>query len=59
KIAFDSNRDGKAVWVMNADGSGQTKLTNKPMSIEGLPVFSPGGSTRHDSVSHTCEHTSR
>ena len=30
-IAFDSLRDGNGeIYVMNADGSGQTRLTNKP-----------------------------
>ena len=31
KIAFDSNRDGNdEIYVMNADGTGQTRLTNNP-----------------------------
>ena len=31
KIAFKSDRDGNwEIYVMNADGSGQTRLTNNP-----------------------------
>jgi hypothetical protein len=31
KIAFDSGRDGNTeIYVMNADGTGQTGLTNNP-----------------------------
>jgi TolB protein len=31
RIAFSSNRDGNyEVYIMNADGSGQTNLTNNP-----------------------------
>ena len=38
KIAFVSTRDGGAdeIYVMNADGSGQTRLTNN--SFDGLPM---------------------
>lgn len=32
-IAFDSNRDGnEEIYVINADGTGQTRLTNEPAS---------------------------
>jgi TolB protein len=32
RIAFDSDRDGatEEIYVMNADGSGETNLTNNP-----------------------------
>ena len=31
KIAFQSNRDGnEEIYIMNADGSGQTRLTDNP-----------------------------
>src|SRR6187551_1086099 len=44
KIAFVSERDGNAdVYVMDADGSHRTRLTNHPAS-EGYPNFSPDGS---------------
>ena len=43
KIAFISNRDGNdEIYVMNADGSNQTRLTNNPAMIR--PSFSPDGS---------------
>jgi TolB protein len=32
-----------AIYVMNADGSGQTRLTNNPMATEGAPAWSPDG----------------
>ena len=43
KIAFVSNRDGNdEIYVMNADGSGQTRLTNN--SFDDLdPAWSPDG----------------
>ena len=43
KIAFASNRDGNyEVYVMNADGSGQTRLTsNTATDLE--PTWSPDG----------------
>jgi TolB protein len=44
KIAFTSNRDGKfQIYVMNADGSGQTRLTNNGASDDS-PSWSPDGS---------------
>jgi Tol biopolymer transport system component len=43
KIAFISNRDGnREVYAMNADGSGQTRLTNNS-DLDGSPVWSPDG----------------
>ena len=42
-LAFVSNRDGNfEIYVMNADGSGPTRLTNTPGS-EGTPAWSPDG----------------
>lgn len=44
KIAFTSWRDGNAqIYVMNADGSGQTRLTNGP-DWDQYPAWSPDGS---------------
>ena len=31
------------VWVMNADGTGRTNLTNSPQIDEGFPAWSPDG----------------
>lgn len=43
KIVFVSNRDGNPeVYVMNGDGSGQTRLTNSP-EWEYAPRWSPDG----------------
>jgi Tol biopolymer transport system component len=43
KIAFQSNRDGNAeIYVMNADGSAQTRLTNASTPNSG-PSWSPDG----------------
>jgi Tol biopolymer transport system component len=44
KIAFDSNQDGllSAVWVMNANGSGQRRLTAAALEA-GYPDWSPDG----------------
>jgi len=44
QIAFDSDRDGNyEIYVMNADGTGQTRLTNNP-ALDGAPAWSPDGS---------------
>ena len=44
KIAFASDRDGNyEIYVMNADGSGQTNLTNNPAD-DHAPAWSPDGS---------------
>ena len=41
KIAFTSDRDGnKEIYVMNADGGDQTRLTNNPDS-DFAPAWSP------------------
>ena len=43
KIAFYSDRDGNAeIYVMNADGTGQTNLTNNP-AHDYSPAWSPDG----------------
>ena len=43
KIAFTSKRDGnQEIYVMNADGSDQTRLTNNPAQ-DREPCFSPDG----------------
>jgi hypothetical protein len=45
KIAFISNRDGNyEIYVMNSDGSEQTRLTNNP-TIDTTPDWSPYGET--------------
>jgi Tol biopolymer transport system component len=53
-MAFTSSRDGnQEIYVMNADGSGQTNLTNHP-ALDMDPSWSPDGtriafsSTRDD-----------
>ncbi len=44
KIAFFSDRDGKTeIYVMNADGSGQTNVSHGPGDFNGSP-WSPDGS---------------
>src|SRR5207244_9009480 len=44
KIAFASNRDGDVdIWVMNADGSEQTNITNDDPSNDDFPRWSPDG----------------
>jgi len=44
KIAFASRRDGNDnIYVMNADGTKQTQLTNDPAADYG-PAWSPDGS---------------
>lgn len=43
KIVFQSNRDGQPeIYVMNADGSAQTRLTNNP-AWDTAPAWSPDG----------------
>ena len=43
KIAFESDRDSNAeIYVMNADGSGQTRLTNNDVQDED-PAWRPDG----------------
>ena len=44
RIAFASNRAGNGmdIWVMNADGTNQVRLTNDPIR-EDFPAFSPDG----------------
>ena len=44
KIAFNTSRDGnQEIYVMNADGSDPTNVTNAPDSAEGLADWSPDG----------------
>jgi TolB protein len=44
RIAFKSRRDGNnEPYVMNADGSGETRLTTSPQVSEGQPAWSPDG----------------
>ena len=44
QIAFTSNRDGNwELYVMNADGSGQTNLTQTPAMPESDAAWSPDG----------------
>src|SRR5215213_219788 len=45
KIVFVSNRDGNdEIYVMNADGSGQTRLTTTPNNVADRdPAWSPDG----------------
>ena len=44
KIAFASNREGNEdIYVMNADGSGLTRLTDNPAD-DSEPAWSPDGS---------------
>ncbi len=43
KIAFGSDRDGNwEIYVMDADGSNATNLTNNS-ALDGYPVWSPDG----------------
>jgi dipeptidyl aminopeptidase/acylaminoacyl peptidase len=45
RIAFVSQRDGNGeVYVMNADGTGSTRVTNDPLT-DGRPTFTPDGQT--------------
>src|SRR5262249_53513154 len=44
KIAFVSGRDGnREIYSMNADGSGQTDLSNDPADDSSVPAWSPDG----------------
>ncbi len=59
KIVFHSFRDGQTeIYVMNADGSAQTRLTNNP-ALDSAPAWSPDGtkilftSTRDDPMSQS------
>ena len=43
-IAFSADRDGyREIYVMNADGTGQTRLADNP-SADRIPSWSPDGS---------------
>src|SRR5436190_10123706 len=43
KIAFTSDRDGnREIYVMNADGTNQTRLTNNAI-VDDYPAWSPNG----------------
>ena len=45
RIAFQSNRDfNNELYVMNADGSNQRRLTNHP-DADGTPAWSPAGNS--------------
>lgn len=45
RIVFTSLRDGYAdIYVMNADGTNQTRVTNNPDVNDFYPAFSPDGS---------------
>jgi len=45
KIVFTSDRTGTwQVWLMNADGTGQTQLTFDPQPKDQVPDWSPDGS---------------
>src|SRR5262245_59033836 len=44
KIVYESNQTGDyRIWVMNADGSGQTRLTDDPGFPDLEPAWSPDG----------------
>jgi Tol biopolymer transport system component len=43
KILFRSNRDGNnEIYIMNADGTGQTRVTNNPAD-DTAPRWQPAG----------------
>src|SRR6266496_4349583 len=44
KIVFGSDRDGNVeIYIMNANGSGQTRLTSNP-AVDAQAAWSPDGS---------------
>jgi TolB protein len=44
KIVYESNQSGDyRIWVMNADGSGKTRLTSDPGFADLEPAWSPDG----------------
>ena len=45
RIAFESDRDGGEgdIYVMNADGTNVTRLTNRPEHYDNSPAWSPDG----------------
>src|SRR5215472_7544178 len=44
KIVYESNQTGDyRIWVMNADGSGQTRLADDPGFADLVPAWSPDG----------------
>jgi TolB protein len=44
RITFESNRDNNGeIYVMNADGTGQTDITNSETTGDGVPDWSPDG----------------
>lgn len=44
RIAFTSDRDGEpGIWVMNADGSNQERVTPAGLDVVGEASWSPGG----------------
>ena len=55
QISFVSERDGnQEIYVMNTEGTRQTRLTNNP-ALDALPAFSPNGkrvafTSRRDSI---------
>lgn len=49
KLTYSSDQNGGGaiigdIWVMNADGSNKTQLTNSPAIEDGVPAWSPDGS---------------
>jgi Tol biopolymer transport system component len=45
RLAYASNHTGdNEIWVVNADGTGATNLTNRPGGGDGHPSWSPDGS---------------
>jgi Tol biopolymer transport system component len=55
KIVYESNQTGDyRIWVMNADGSGQTRLTDDPGFADLEPAWSPDGT--HILFTHCDDH---